>query len=134
METITFNILILATLLTIIYVYFHYNNCIDYFVSVNGDEYVDINDIKTDNKIMVVLRNMLRDTNNILKLHNIQYWIDGGTLLGAVRHHDIIPWDDDADICILEDDEKRFLALKPIFYSAGYDIANGGVDIKFTDK
>lgn len=134
METITFYILIFATLLTIIYVYFHYNNCIDHFVSVNGDEYVDINDIKTDNKIMVVLRNMLRDTNNILKLHNIQYWIDGGTLLGAVRHHDIIPWDDDADICILESDEHKFLELKPIFYSVGYDIANGGVDIKFTDK
>ncbi|MBO4659825.1 MAG: LicD family protein [Prevotella sp.] len=45
----------------------------------------------------------------VFREHNIAYGIFNGSLLGAVRHHGFIPWDDDMDIYIPRPDYERFI-------------------------
>lgn len=67
---------------------------------------------------------MLKDIHDLFEHFNIPYWMDGGTLLGAVRHGGIIPWDDDGDLDIMNTDVPRFLALEPYLNALGYELFN----------
>lgn len=64
-------------------------------------------------KVQLRLVDMLVEIDKICRKHNIQYWLDCGTLLGAVRHGGFIPWDDDLDISMPTSDYKRFLEIAP---------------------
>ncbi len=66
-------------------------------------------------KLHYELYDMMEISDAILNRFGIDYWAIGGTLLGAVRHGGIIPWDDDIDIGIWKEDEERFLSLEEEF-------------------
>ena len=52
---------------------------------------------------------VLEVVEGICRRHNLEYFADYGTLLGAVRHGGFIPWDDDFDISMKREDYMRFI-------------------------
>lgn len=55
------------------------------------------------------LLNLLLEIDTICKKHNVEYMIDYGTTLGAIRHEGFIPWDDDIDINMTEENYYKFV-------------------------
>ncbi|RDU72153.1 LicD family protein [Helicobacter brantae] len=62
--------------------------------------------------------------------NNLQYFIAGGSLLGAIRHKGFIPWDDDMDFCMPREDYQKFLKIAPDLLSKHLTIRNFKTDGK----
>lgn len=58
-----------------------------------------------------VLLEMLEDIAGVCRKHGLRCWLYCGTLLGAVREGGFIPWDDDADLAMPEEDCRAFFRL-----------------------
>ncbi|OAD21065.1 LicD-like protein, partial [Candidatus Thiomargarita nelsonii] len=75
------------------------------------------------------LKELLFFTEDLLTKHGIFHWLDYGSLLGALRNQEIIPWDTDVDFGFLKADMEKVLALKSKVSKAGYYFDESEPDI-----
>ena len=79
-------------------------------------------DDKTLRQVQLVQLEMAKEIKRVCDTLKIDYWLDGGTLLGAIRHKGFIPWDDDLDVAMKRDDYERFLREAPGQLSPAYEL------------
>lgn len=65
---------------------------------------------------------VLMEIDRVCKLHDIEYFADWGTLLGAVRHGGFVPWDDDLDIVMKREDYQKFMTVARFDMEEGFDV------------
>ena len=75
--------------------------------SMQEEQYEDL----TLRDAQMIMVNILKEIDKICTKHNLKYFLDAGTLIGAVRHKGFIPWDDDVDIGMPREDYKKFLEI-----------------------
>lgn len=62
-------------------------------------------------RTQTVLFEMLVWLSDLFEKHGVRYFLSDGTLLGCIRHQGFIPWDDDVDICVMQEDYDRATRL-----------------------
>lgn len=62
-------------------------------------------------KLQLAKLDSIHEVERICKKHSLRFFIDYGTLIGAVRHRGYIPWDDDIDLCMPVSDYNKFLEI-----------------------
>lgn len=75
-------------------------------------------------ELKAIQLDILRHVDSFCKGNGIQYFACGGTLIGTVRHHGYIPWDDDIDIMMLRSEYEKFMAEYQLKDSSEYKLYN----------
>ena len=93
-------------------------------------------------RVWQVELDLLEQLLDVCRQHDLRIWVDGGTMLGAVRHKGFIPWDDDIDVCMPRPDYDRLIALggsafsEPYFLQSAYsedDYFRGHAQLRRSD-
>lgn len=85
---------------------------------------VNVMDNETLRKVQLVQLEIAKEIKRVCEENNITCWMEGGTLLGAVRHGGFIPWDDDLDLGMHREDYEKFLRIAPDALNEKYELVD----------
>ena len=61
--------------------------------------------------LQLVILDIMKEIDKLCRVHNIEYYLLGGSAIGAIRHKGFIPWDDDLDIIMNNENYNRFIEV-----------------------
>lgn len=62
-------------------------------------------------KVWACQLELFEEFSRICNKYKLRFWVDSGTLLGAVRHKGYIPWDDDLDVAMFREDYDKLVSV-----------------------
>lgn len=80
-------------------------------------------------KIWATELSLLEKFDQVCQTYNLRYYIDYGTLLGAVRHKGFIPWDDDIDVTMFRNDYEQLKEIAPSVFTPPLFFQNSYTDV-----
>lgn len=100
------------------------------------------NKIKSRNSLESIKKEALEQVINILDKYNLEYWLDCGMLLGAIRDNKFLEWESDIDLGIFAKNFHKMESIRrdlsnkgfKVFYSKWrehYHIVKKGIRIDF---
>lgn len=102
----------------------------DTLISLEGEERKGYKVSSSMKAVWNVQINLVKKLLEVCKNNNLKIWADGGTLLGTIREHGYIPWDDDIDMVMLRDDYDKLVAISqkefrsPFFFQSAHSENN----------
>ena len=88
-------------------------------------------DNETLRKVQLAQLEIAKEFRRVCDENEIPYFIDWGSMLGAIRHKGFIPWDDDMDFGMLRADYERFLKIAPEKLGEEYFLQTWDTDPSF---
>ena len=61
--------------------------------------------------LQLVILDIMKDVDELCRDNDIEYFLLGGSAIGAIRHQGFIPWDDDLDIVMTPSNYEKFLRV-----------------------
>ena len=86
---------------------------------------------KKRKEVWAIELDLLHEFDQVCRKHGLQYYLDGGSLLGAVRHKGFIPWDDDIDLIMFRADYDRLLKIAPDEFKHPYFFQHAYTDVGY---
>ena len=82
-------------------------------------------------KVWTIQIKMVQKLLEVCNHHNLKIWAEGGTLLGTIREHGYIPWDNDIDLKMFRDDYDKLLSIASQEFKSPFFFQSYKTDINY---